>query len=92
MLTESPFPQHLNTVFETDMAEVLKMMTLAGHGLAFLPESATAREVQAGRLAVAGDLSVEMDIRLIRERPQGNHPGKALLHQVWNYLSTQATE
>jgi LysR family transcriptional regulator, hypochlorite-specific transcription factor HypT len=90
MLTESPFPQYLNTVFETDMAEVLKMMALAGHGVAFLPESAALAEVQAGRLALAGDLSVEMDIRLIRERPQGKHAGKTVLHEIWAYLSANA--
>lgn len=90
MLTESPFPQYLATVFETDMAEVLKMMTLAGHGIAFLPESAVAAEVQAGRLALAGDLSIEMEIRLIRERPQGGKQGKPLLHEVWDFLSARS--
>jgi LysR family transcriptional regulator, hypochlorite-specific transcription factor HypT len=93
MLTESTFPQHLKTVFETDMAEVIKMMALAGHGVAFLPESAVQQELRADRLALAGDLSIEMEIRLIRERPQrntsGEAQGKALLHEVWDYLSAR---
>jgi LysR family transcriptional regulator, hypochlorite-specific transcription factor HypT len=95
MLTEATFPQHLRTVFETDMAEVIKMMALAGHGVAFLPESAVQQELRADRLALAGDLSIEMEIRLIRERPQrgttGDTAGKVLLHEVWEYLSQRAS-
>ncbi len=101
MLTEATFAQHLNTVFETDMAEVIKMMALAGHGVAFLPESAVQHELRAKRLALAGDLSIEMDIRLIRERPQMAAtratsgpkvatPGKAIVHQVWDYLCSHS--
>ena len=91
MLTDSLFPQYLATVFETDMAEVLKMMALAGHGVAFLPESAVIAELRAEKLALAGDLSIEMEIRLIRERPQKdggkNQGGKELVAEVWDYLS-----
>jgi DNA-binding transcriptional LysR family regulator len=84
-------------VFETDMAEVIKMMALAGHGVAFLPESAVQQEVRGERLVLAGDLSIEMEIRLIRERPQrgssnkADASGKAILHDVWDYLSQRAT-
>jgi DNA-binding transcriptional LysR family regulator len=90
MLTEATFPQYLKTVFETDMAEVIKMMALAGHGVAFLPESAVQSEVFAGRLIKAGDLSIEMEIRLIRERPQKGVRGKEIMHDVWDYLSVMA--
>jgi DNA-binding transcriptional LysR family regulator len=96
MLTEAMFPQYLATVFETDMAEVIKMMALAGHGVAFLPESAVQQEVRGERLVLAGDLSIEMEIRLIRERPQrgssnkADASGKAILHDVWDYLSQRA--
>jgi len=86
MLTEAAFPQYLNTVFETDMAEVLKMMTLAGHGVAFLPESAVTAEVKSGRLIQAGDLAVEMEIRLIRERPTSPKSNQ-LSQLVWDYLA-----
>jgi DNA-binding transcriptional LysR family regulator len=91
LATESPRPLHLAKVFETDMAEVLKMMALAGHGVAFLPESAVRREIAARTLALAGDASIEMEIRLIRERSHSSadksRGGKASLAALWEYLS-----
>jgi hypothetical protein len=44
---------HLDRVYETDMAEGLKVMALEGHGVAFLPHSAVRRELEAGRLVSA---------------------------------------
>ena len=44
----------LDRVYETDMAEGLKSMALAGHGIAFLPHSAVADALNAGKLARLG--------------------------------------
>jgi DNA-binding transcriptional LysR family regulator len=41
---------HLDRVYETDMAEGLKVMALEGHGIAFLPHSAVRKELRAGKL------------------------------------------
>lgn len=65
----------LDKCYETDMAEALKVMALAGHGVAFLPESAVRDEVARGRLVRAEGprtppLSIDMEIRLYRERPR----------------------
>jgi hypothetical protein len=55
------------------------------------------QEVRTERLVLAGDLSIEMEIRLIRERPQRgasnkmDGSGKAILHDVWDYLSQRAS-
>lgn len=58
--------------YETDMAEGVKMVALQGQGPAFLPESMVTGDV-ADRLApVDGgqtEWSVQMDVRLNRERP-----------------------
>ena len=41
-------------VYENPMAEALKAMALAGHGLAWLPESAVRQELADGRLIEVG--------------------------------------
>jgi DNA-binding transcriptional LysR family regulator len=50
LLSKAPEPIYLDKVYETDMAEGLKAMALAGHGVAFLPHSAAADAVASGRL------------------------------------------
>lgn len=93
MATESARPLHMHKVFETDMAEVLKMMALAGHGIAFLPESAVRREIKGRTLAPAGDNALDMEIRLIRERPHSStdksRGTRANLASLWDYLTHQ---
>ena len=66
------------------------MMALEGHGIAFLPESAVVREVKQKQLARADggqpEWEVDMEIRLYRERPSLQRPGKPVVSQLWNYL------
>ncbi|APR05091.1 LysR family transcriptional regulator [Thauera chlorobenzoica] len=80
-------PAHLAMQYESDMAESLKAMLLAGHGLAFLPVSAVAREVERGEVVVAGgpEWSLEMEVRLYRDRAN-SRPG---LLRLWQYLAAQ---
>jgi DNA-binding transcriptional LysR family regulator len=82
---------HLETHYETDMAEGLKMMALEGRGIAFLPESAVTREIKQKLLAPAGDgrseFEIEMEIRLYRERPSAQRPGKAIVARLWEHLA-----
>jgi DNA-binding transcriptional LysR family regulator len=76
--------------YETDMAEGLKMMALEGHGVAFLPESAVVRELKQKQLAHAdgGNTAWElsMEIRLYREIPTSQRPGKPVVGRLWEYL------
>ena len=74
LLKNSGRPVHLDRVYETDMAEGLKVMALEGHGVAFLPESAVRRDVRARKLVSAlppdmDSLVATMEIRAYRERP-----------------------
>jgi DNA-binding transcriptional LysR family regulator len=82
---------HLEKHYETDMAEGLKMMALEGHGIAFLPESAVAHEVKQKRLARADSgqagWGVDLEIRLYRERPSAQRPGKPVVARLWAYLA-----
>jgi len=86
-------PLHLEKRYETDMAEGLKMMALEGHGIAFLPESAVVREVKQKQLARADggspEWEVTMEIRLYRERPTPQRPGKPIVARLWDYLVAQ---
>lgn len=82
---------HFDKCYETDMAEGLKMMALEGRGVAFLPESAVVRELKQKQLARADGGSdaweVSMEIRLYRERPSEQRPGKAVVAKLWDYLA-----
>ena len=93
ILADAKKPLHLEKRYETDMAEGLKMMALNGHGVAFLPASAVVTELTARTLAAAGEAwSVEMEIRLYREKPSPGRPGKRAALEVWDYLTGQAAK
>lgn len=84
ILDRAESPAHLSLQYESDMAESLKAMLLAGHGLAFLPASAVARELERGELAVAGGeaWSLEMEVRLYRDRANT----RPELARLWQHL------
>ena len=93
ILSDAKKPLHLEKRYETDMAEGLKMMALEGHGIVFLPESTVTREVKQKQLARAdngvAEWEVNMEIRLYRERPSTQRPGKPVVSRLWNYLVSQ---
>jgi len=75
ILKETPTPNHLDRVYETDMAEGLKAMALEGHGIAFLPHSAVKKELRTKKLVRAGEgMEITMDIRAYREKPVAKDP------------------
>ena len=83
---------HLNRVYETDMAESLKMMALEGHGISFLPMSAVQKELREKilaqvRLANGPSLEVTMDIRVYREKQQSISPVNQKADLLWRHLS-----
>ena len=85
---------HLNRVYETDMAESLKMMALEGHGVAFLPISAVQKEVLEERLVQVRlpngpSLEVTMEIRVYREKLQSFHPINEKAELLWQHLLEQ---
>lgn len=81
---------YLNEVYETDMAEGLKVMAIAGHGAAFLPLSAAADALEAGTLValddpLAPEFTLEMEIRLYRDKlpAERDNAHEALVASVW---------
>ncbi|MFT4191812.1 MAG: LysR substrate-binding domain-containing protein [Comamonas sp.] len=93
IIQRAPTPLHLDRVYETDMAESVKAMALAGHGVAFLPRSLVKRELRNHRLVPASanpDLQVSMDILAYRERPTARSVPKRVADELWDYLLTPA--
>jgi DNA-binding transcriptional LysR family regulator len=82
---------HLDRVYETDMAEGLKVMAVEGHGVAFLPQSAVKKELRARRLVSAAPpdihgLEITMEVRAYREKPVGKEMPKGTAQALWSYL------
>lgn len=75
----------LHTVFTAHHAVVLKAMVLEGKGLAWLPRSLVAPELQAGQVVVVGDAAwaVPLAIRLYRQ--PGPMTGSA--EALWTLLA-----
>jgi DNA-binding transcriptional LysR family regulator len=88
LLAHMPQPPRLKTVYRNDMAENLKAMALEGHGVAFLPESTVAREVELGQLVPAADaplddaLTARLEIRIVRDTAIQS----AFLDRIWEQL------
>jgi DNA-binding transcriptional LysR family regulator len=84
---------HLDRVYETDMAEGLKVMALEGHGIAFLPHSAVKKELRARRLVNAAPpelagLEIAMEVRAYREKPGAREAHKGQAQALWDFLAT----
>ena len=67
--TERGAGSDLTVVFTAHNAFLLKTMALAGRGIAWLPESLVAEELESGRLVAAGPaaLRVPLEVRLYRQ-------------------------
>ena len=92
ILKQAGIPVHLERVYETDMAEGLKVMALEGHGLAFLPRSAVKKEVQAGALVEVAlpegqSLALNMEVRAYREKPLSKSPTPGPAQLLWQHLT-----
>lgn len=96
ILKQSSTAIHLDRVYETDMAEGLKVMAMEGHGVAFLPYSAVKKELRSRRLVSAVPpelkaLEMKMDVRAYREKPVGKEAPKSTAQALWSYLAGAST-
>ena len=68
------------TVFTAHHAVLLKTMAMAGRGIAWLPESLIAADLEAKRLVLAGDSewAVPIEVRLFRPRTPLSEAAEAL--------------
>ncbi|MFL9870501.1 LysR family transcriptional regulator [Paraburkholderia megapolitana] len=103
IIANAPARLYLDRVYETDMAEGLKAMALAGHGIAFLPHSAVEDATADGRLVrldratrgvAEGQFTLTMEIRLYRDKMavQGDDPRHVLIRKLWDIVSAELTE
>ena len=74
----------LQSCQESDLAELLKIMALAGQGLAWLPDSCIATELAEGNLVRAGGelWTMRLEIRLFRAIDHR----KPILDKLWDNL------
>jgi len=80
-------PVHLNRVFVSHMAAVLKPMSSEGRGTAWLPESHIRKDLDEGSLVLAGGEKwfIPIDIRLIRSRD----PLPMASEEFWSLIETE---
>lgn len=84
LLTHHESSVHLNRVFVSHLAAVLKTMSSGGRGMAWLPESNIGEELANGALVPAGDEKwfVPVEIRLFRSR----EPLPPIAEEFWSLL------
>jgi DNA-binding transcriptional LysR family regulator len=80
-------PVHVAHTNENAMAEALKFMALEGHGLAWLPRSLVARELDEKALVVAGP-EISLEIRLYRS----SRRTRAIVEKVWGAAKALAAD
>ncbi|MEO1239401.1 MAG: LysR family transcriptional regulator [Pseudomonadota bacterium] len=74
----------LDPIYENSMAGALRMRARQGDGVAWLPETLVAPDLEAGVLVPTGDKrwQISLDIRLIRNEANTHHKTRA----IWNFL------
>lgn len=74
----------LHVVYENSMAGALRIRVREGIGIAWLPKSLVAPDIEAGHVLQIGSsqLEVALDIKLLRTRQHGN----ALTNKIWAFL------
>jgi DNA-binding transcriptional LysR family regulator len=91
IVRQAAAPLHLHLVYETEMAEGLAAMAAHGLGVAFLPQRvalATAGLAAAVATDSSADpgLSLTIEIRLYRERPETTRHRKPAADAFWKFL------
>lgn len=88
ILDQLPRRPDLMLLHETAMAEGLKNLVLAGHGIAFLPASTVEQDLREQRLGRIGDerFTAELEIRLYRDIRRD----PAAVQSLWDTLSAAA--
>lgn len=90
MLAQATTPIHLRRVFVSHLAGVLKSMIRDGRGLAWLPETNVASELESGGLVLAGgdEWVVPVEVSLFRSR----EPLPAMAEEFWAALEDETPQ
>jgi len=78
----------LHTIYENSMAGALRMRARAGDGVAWLPKSLVAPDLDSGALVGTGktNWTVDLSIRLYRDSQHSNRTTRS----VWSFLQKQS--
>jgi DNA-binding transcriptional LysR family regulator len=87
LLDSGELRTRLHVVYENSMAGALRIRVRDGMGLAWLPKSLLAPDIDAGLVAPAGGTRwhIPLDIRLYRIRRQAN----SLTEKIWSFLASR---
>ncbi|MGY3235376.1 MULTISPECIES: LysR family transcriptional regulator [unclassified Bradyrhizobium] len=80
-------PAHVTHTNENAMAEGLKFMALEGYGLAWLPRSLVARELDEGTLTIVGP-EIPLEVRLYRSARRT----RPIVEKVWSAAQAASPE
>lgn len=83
ILLSAKEPCHFERSFDTHMSGSLMSMIVEGHGLGWLPESCSEREVSEKRLVLAGSArwSCPLEVRLYRSSQNSN----PMVEKIWSF-------
>ncbi|MFL9863463.1 LysR substrate-binding domain-containing protein [Paraburkholderia fungorum] len=70
--------------YESDMAEVLKKLVMEGEGVAWLPKSSMAAELESGELVPAGRAEWHLEVELRVYRDASNR--SEFLEKLWGHI------
>jgi len=87
LLRERSLSGRLRTVYENSMAGALRVRAKAGEGVAWLPGSLVAPDLESGLLVRTGepDWDVGLEIRLYRDRERTNR----VTRSIWSFLEVR---
>lgn len=90
LLEADTIRSRLQVVYENSMSGALRIRVREGIGIAWLPKSLVAPDLEAGLLAPAGGKrwEVALDIKLFRRRQQTN----SLTNKIWAFLEKRQEE
>ena len=88
ILQSAPEKLHSTTIFESDLADAVLAMAVAGHGVAWLPECTAATAVAAGRLRPAGDMrwALPLTVFVYRDRSHAT----PVVNRLMSHLESRA--
>ena len=85
LLDELGIGERLEVVYENSMVEALRLRARDGAGVAWLPRSLVAADIEAGSLAATGGAAWELDLTIRLYRLGG--PGPSPARDVWTVLA-----
>lgn len=87
LLVEKGLTNRLRTVYENSMAGALRIRSRAGDGIAWLPKSLVAPDLENGLLVRTGDpdWEIDLEIRLFRSVQRSNRTTRS----IWSFLKVR---